>query len=174
MWETILKVTTPHIFDGAQVPASHFAKARDCKATWAAASAGVVRFSSGVTAVGGTPAQVRGVYYHSYRRKAVAEPLSYSCFPLVWQALAVQPLDGAAANGMAPPGTPPPLVSAARGAVGPDGKPSADPASPQSQSFLRRYWYIILPAMILLSSGGAPPEEGAKGGGGSVGPAPAR
>jgi len=38
-------------------------------------------------------------------------------------------------------------------------------AQPQ-QSFVRKYWYIILPAVLLMSIGSPPPEEGGRGGGG--------
>ena len=45
--------------------------------------------------------------------------------------------------------------------IGSDGKPvpGVGPET-QNQSFLRKYWYIILPVMIMSLTGGAPPEEG--------------
>jgi len=49
--------------------------------------------------------------------------------------------------------------------VGSDGKPIPGTAPDgQNQSFLRKYWYIILPVMIMsLTGGGAQEEEGAAG-----------
>jgi len=133
-----------------RVPASHFARKRSCHAPGSLPA--TVTFSSAATVVEATPAQ----------------------------ALAVQPTDGAAASGQAPWGVPPALVAkvanAGNGGAGPGGAGGAgganDPAN--NQSFLRRYWYVILPIMILMLSG-APPEEGqapaAGGGGGGGGPA---
>lgn len=60
-----------------------------------------------------------------------------------------------------PMGKPPPGVQPIL-PLGPDGKPQgADPK--QSQSFLRRYWYIILPVALLLLGGGEPEQQQGQG-----------
>jgi hypothetical protein len=91
------------------------------------------------------------------------------------QALAVQPMDGAAATGAPPPGVPPQLVRKNdmnnKGGPGGGGGNGGDAA--QGQSFIRKYWYIILPMMVLMMSGPAPPDEGKGGGGSGGGRAPA-
>jgi hypothetical protein len=92
------------------------------------------------------------------------------------QALAVQPNDGAAANGKPPPGVPNGLVHSLNGGGGGGGGGSGGGSGGpgQNQSFLRKYWYIVLPLMLMLLSPGPPDEggqqqAGAGGGGGSGG-----
>jgi len=56
--------------------------------------------------------------------------------------------------------------------IGSDGKPipgiGPNGDQQQNQSFLRKYWYIILPAMIMTLSGGAAPEEEGEGAAGTA------
>lgn len=50
-------------------------------------------------------------------------------------------------------------------AVGADGMPEAP--APVEQSFLRKYWYIILPMVLMMLMGGEPPAEGGAAAGAS-------
>ena len=75
-------------------------------------------------------------------------------------------------EGRPPPGLPPALMRTVPEGEGGKANPQ------QNQSFMRKYWYIILPLMLMLMTGGAPPEEGqaasGNGGQGQAAAAPQR